>query len=179
MQTTVTPKFIDEPGPNAKNWKVKGQDDVIFYVPPEIIAHFVRGQPIGVEYIPKDISGTTRNMVQGLVGMAVPPARAGPEAEGQLMGAGGALPHEQPLPAAPLPAPQPQMAAQVPLAQPVSPTPAAGGHYSSPAEKQKAEDIAVTGCVTRKQLDPEEWGRAFKAAVRAWRERFEIGEVPF
>lgn len=33
---TVTVKFKDPPGQGGKNWKIKGEDDAVYYVPPAL-----------------------------------------------------------------------------------------------------------------------------------------------
>src|SRR5690242_11345228 len=65
MQTTITPKYVDQPKAGKKNWSVKEEAGVSFSVPPKFAPQFRVGLPVTADYSLSHYNGKDFNMVEG------------------------------------------------------------------------------------------------------------------
>jgi hypothetical protein len=85
---TVIVKFKDPPGQGAKNWKIKGDDDVVYYLPPALADQVSSRGTYEVLYESNNFKGKTYlivSAIKALGGIAQSSPSGGP---GQTHGTG-------------------------------------------------------------------------------------------
>lgn len=149
MQTTITPRYVDQPKPGKKNWSVKDVAGVVFSVPPKFAPQFRIGEPVMVDYSVSHYNGKDFNMVEGATGTLAPaPMQASPAYH----------------------PPAPEYAQQ---SKPAS-VQHTNGHTAPGSGHDKDRAMFVTGCVGRAmgsgQYPPTEIKLIALAADDAWNE---------
>lgn len=76
MQTTITPKYLNEPKPGKKNWSIKDEAGVYYSVAPDMVASMKVGQPVTFDYKVNNFQGKDFNIVERVYGTN--PSQAAP-----------------------------------------------------------------------------------------------------
>ena len=85
---TVIVKFKDPPGQGAKNWKIKGDDDIVYYLPPALADQVSPRGTYEVLYESNNFKGKTYLIVSAVKALGAAQSSASGGSTGQTSGTG-------------------------------------------------------------------------------------------